>query len=140
MTLQEAIAHEEGFYDPHSRSGRNHNPGDLNYGDFAQKHGAARLEVIPPGYSSKPRFAYFPDDVTGFAAMTALLRLPGKFETHPGPPVVRKLVAGYAGSTVSECLNRWAPPSDGNDTSAYEANVCKWVGCKPTDIIDHLLG
>ena len=138
MTLQEAIAHQEGFYDPHSRAGRNNNPGNINWGDFAKGHGATRLEIIPPGYSSKPRFAYFPTPELGFAAMTALLRFPGTFETYPGHP--RKLVAGYAGSTVRECLNRWAPPSDGNDTSAYEANVCKRVGCQPTDIIDHLLG
>lgn len=137
LSLVRAIAREEGFEDPHSRSGRNHNPGDINWGTFAQHHGATQIEVIPPGYSSTARFAYFPDDATGFAAMRALLQVPGVFHTLPGGG--RTLISGYAGATVHEMLQRWAPPADHNDTSAYEANVCAWVGCQPGTVIDGLL-
>jgi hypothetical protein len=138
MNFLQAIAREEGFYEPHSRSGRNNNPGDVNWGAFAQKHGANRIEIIPPGYNEAARFAYFPDEATGFAAMKALLEVPGQFEKLPNGQI--HLLEGYAGATVSQCLYRYAPPADANDTSSYVKNVCEWVGCQPTDVIDGLLG
>jgi hypothetical protein len=138
MTLLEAIAREEGFYLPHSRSGRNHNPGDLNWGPFARHHGATCIEVIPPGYHETPRFACFPDDTTGFAAMRALLEVPGTFVTTPAGG--RILIEGYAGATLREALFRYAPPADHNDTSAYESAVCTWLGCTPDTPICNLLG
>ena len=121
MTFLEAIAREEGFGVVGSRSQRNNNPGDINWGVFARAHGADRLEVIPPGNHGEPRFAHFPTPEIGFAAMRALFLSPS-----------------YAALTVRAALLRYAPPSDGNDTSAYEANVCKWAGCAPSDIVSHL--
>lgn len=112
MNFLQAIAREEGFYAPGTRPQRNHNPGDVEWGKFAQAHGATHGD---------PRFAVFPDDETGFAAMKALF-----------------LASSYRGLTVSAALNRWAPPIE-NDVSAYLGNVCKWGGCSPTDIIDGLL-
>lgn len=112
MTFLEAIARMEGFYSKGTRPNRNHNPGDIQYGKFAAAHGAL---------ASDGRFAIFPDDETGFAAMKALLSGPS-----------------YEGMTVEEALNKWAPPVE-NDVSAYLENVCKWVGCQPSDLIGPLL-
>ena len=144
MNFLEAIAQQEGYNVPHSRSGRNNNPGDINWGPFAQHHGATSIETIPPGYNEAPRFAFFPDGPTGFAAMKALLQVPGTFsepvlDAAGNVVAPRKLLTGYAGSTVHEALYRWAPPADSNDTSAYEANVCTAVGCQPSDSIDPLV-
>ncbi len=112
MTFLEAIAREEGFYKEGSRSQRNNNPGDIEYGKFTIAHGALHGD---------PRFAVFKDAAAGFAAMKSL------FQT-----------SGYRGLTVEQALDRWAPPTE-NKTNAYIANVCEWVGCQPTDIIDGLL-
>jgi len=137
MTFLNAIARQEGFDVAGSRSRRNSNPGDIDWGPFAQHHGATGLETIPHGYNETPRFAVFPTPAAGFAAMKALLQIPGVFGQLPGQP--RRLLSGYAGATVREALYRWAPPSDGNDASAYEGDVCAWVHCLPDDLIDPLV-
>jgi hypothetical protein len=116
MNLLQAIAREEGFYVMGSRPQRNLNPGDIEWGRFTQAHGATHAEQ-PAG-----RFAVFPNADAGFAAMKALFQAPS-----------------YKGLTVEAALNRWAPPVE-NATNAYINNVCKWVGCQPTDVIDGLLG
>jgi hypothetical protein len=112
MSFLAAVAREEGFYTPGTRPNRNSNPGDIEYGPFAQAHGATHGD---------PRFAVFPDAATGFAAMAAL------FRSH-----------GYSGLTVEQALNRWAPPAE-NQTNIYITNVCAWTGCKPTDLVSSLL-
>lgn len=112
MNFLQAIAREEGFNAPGTRPARNNNPGDIEWGKFAAAHGATHGD---------PRFAVFPDAEAGFAAMKALFLAPA-----------------YRGLTVSQALSRWAPPVE-NNVSAYLANVCKWVGCEPTDVIDGLL-
>lgn len=117
MTFLQAVAREEGFYIDGSRPSRLNNPGDIEWGKFAQAHGATRIEQGTPS----PRFAYFPNPTTGFAAMRALFQAPS-----------------YKGLTVEAALNRWAPPVE-NNVSAYLANVCEWAGCQPTDIIDDLV-
>ena len=121
MTLLKAIATEEGFYVDGSRAQRNHNPGNLDYGPFAAAYGATRVEEIPPGIEEAPRFAYFPDDDTGFAALRALLECPE-----------------YAGLTVEAALRKYAPASE-NDTQLYVQHVCEWTGCRPTDLITDVL-
>lgn len=113
MNFLQAVAREEGFYAMGSRPQRNLNPGDIEYGKFALAHGATGTDG---------RFAIFPTADAGFAAMKALFQAPL-----------------YAGKTVTAALNTWAPPVE-NQTNAYIANVCEWVGCKPIDIIDGLLG
>lgn len=120
MVFMEAIARMEGWLDLHSRPRRNNNPGDIEWGKFAQAHGADSVET--PIGNEPARFAHFPDPTTGFRAMRALLQAPL-----------------YAGKTVSAVIYQWAPPSDGNNTENYINCVCKWCGCKPTDIIDGLL-
>jgi hypothetical protein len=112
MTFLEAIAREEGFYAAGTRPCRNNNPGDIEWGKFTQAHGAT---------AGDPRFAVFPDAATGFVAMRALFQS-----------------SGYKGLTVSQALNRWAPPVE-NATNSYIANVCKWTGVTADMVIDDIL-
>jgi hypothetical protein len=44
----------------------------------------------------------------------------------------------YKGLTVEAALNKWAPPVE-NATNIYIDNVCAWVPCQPSDIIDGLV-
>lgn len=112
MNFLQAVAREEGFYNLGTRPQRNLNPGDIEWGKFAQAHGATGTDG---------RFAKFPTADAGFAAMKALFQAPS-----------------YRGLTVAAALNRWAPPVE-NHTNIYIDNVCKWANCHPTDVIDGLL-
>lgn len=119
MTLQQAIAKQEGFEVPGSLSARNHNPGNIIAGTFANSHGAI---------GAASGYAVFPDDESGFAALTALLSGPG-----------------YKGKSVEIAINRYCPPpngeelTEGNDPDIYVQHVCEWCGCTPDTIIDGLL-
>ena len=115
LTLLQAIAREEGFYKKGARAQRNNNPGDIEFGQFAKAHGALKAEQ-PLG-----RFAVFPDEATGFAAMRALFEAPG-----------------YKNLTIRQAIAKWAPPP-ANDVDAYVANVCKWTGYSESDLIAPLL-
>jgi hypothetical protein len=103
MGLCQAIARMEGFYAQSmtpNRPQRNHNPGDMEYGPFAQAHGAI---------ASDGRFAVFPDDETGFEALRALL-----------------LTSGYRSLSIEAAIARFAPPSE-NNTEIYVQSVCRWT-------------
>jgi hypothetical protein len=78
-----------------SRSWRNNNPGNLEYGNFAKSHGAIGTDG---------RFAVFPDKQTGDEARMALLR--GKYGNHS----IEGMVAAYA------------PPHE-NDTGRYASVI-----------------
>lgn len=113
-TLIQAMASVEGFYaqtKTPNRPQRNHNPGDLEYGNFAKDHGAI---------ASDGRFAVFPDDGTGFEAMRQLL------------------LQHYKGMTLEAALNKYAPPIE-NQTNQYMVLVCRMTGAIPETIIDTLL-
>lgn len=114
-----AIGREEGALEPGSRPFRNNNPGDLEYHPWMDAFGA-KLEAET--VYRRARFAVFPSMDQGYAALARLLTFPL-----------------YKGKTVHQALNEFAPPSDGNNTSAYEKNVCEWVECSPNTIIDTLL-
>lgn len=86
-----------------SRAWRNNNPGNIEYGSFARAHGAV---------GSDGRFAVFPSYEAGRAAKEALL-----FDS-----------ANYRNLTISEAINRYAPPSDNNNTQAYIASVTRAIG------------
>lgn len=88
------------------RNWRNNNPGNIEYGDFTQRHGAI---------GSDGRFAIFPDMATGRAAKEALL-----FEGK-----------NYRNKTIAEAITRYAPPSDNNPTASYIATVSKAAGVEP---------
>lgn len=116
MTLLQAIAHMEGFYELHSRPQRNNNPGDLSWGDEAKAFGATHGD---------PRFAVFPNPATGWVALKGWLSVPAKFAGDG------KLIGGYLGATIIQVLNRFAPPNE-NDTAHYVDTVCKNTGLSPT--------
>jgi hypothetical protein len=88
-----------------TRGIRNKNPGNIIDGQFAQGR---------PGYQGVDgRFAVFVSFGHGIAALIALLRIYRK---------QHKL------TTVRGIINRWAPPEDNNDVSAYVTAVCDgWV-------------
>ncbi|MEK6397860.1 MAG: hypothetical protein V4734_07220, partial [Terriglobus sp.] len=72
MTFTAAMARREGFGPAGTRATRNNNPLNVEWGPFARRYGAMRLEAMPAGSKRRPRFAYFPDAATGFAAAKAL--------------------------------------------------------------------
>ena len=104
----ETIAKKEGFYDSHigfrpKGSGdlvpgpyltfhkenipqKAHNPGDIEYGPFAQAHGATGYVLAQGG----KKIATFPNDDTGWRAMYALLGS-----------------KGYAGLSAEQVISRW---------------------------------
>lgn len=63
-----------------------------------------------------------------------------KFETpEHGIRALGKNLLSYQSQgidTIKEIINRWAPASDNNDTSAYISAVCKQLGVKPDQQID----
>ena len=90
------------------RNMRNNNPGNIEYGDFAKKHGAT---------GSDGRFAIFPDLKTGQDAMASLLM-------------------GYAkggNNTISKIVGKWSPAGENGaaNTNAYIADVSKKTGIDP---------
>jgi hypothetical protein len=107
LNFMEAVARQEGFLKKGTRPQRNNNPGDIEWGKFAQAHGAT---------GGDPRFAIFPTPEAGYSAMRALLR------------------AAYIGLTVQAALNKWAPPVE-NDVSSYLTNVCQWSGLRPETVL-----
>ena len=85
-----------------SRSWRNNNPGNLEYSDFAKRHGAIGTDG---------RFAIFPDYQTGRDAKSKLL-----FDTN-----------SYKDLTLAQAINRYAPASE-NNVPAY----IKATGANPS--------
>lgn len=114
MKLWQAIARMEGWYTKEStRCQRNHNPGNIRYGEFAVVHGATGED--------DSGFAIFPDDETGMACLVALLRTPF-----------------YAGKTLQAGINAYAPPVE-NQTSIYLQNVCEWTYSSQFKLIGDLM-
>lgn len=116
-TLQQAIGRQEGWYLHGSQlcvCQRNCNPGNIIASEFATEHGATDVAG---------RFAVFPDNKTGWAALTALLKTPS-----------------YANGTVQEAVYKWAPPSDNNETDQYLTNVLRWTGLSSDTPIAQVLG
>lgn len=118
MTFLQAIAEEEGFNVAGSRPERNNNPGDLIYGNEAIRFGATHGD---------PRFAVFPDAVTGWNALRRWLSIPAVIKDG-------QLVGGYLGATVQQVIGRFAPPGE-NDTNSYVSNVCRWANVTPQTIV-----
>jgi hypothetical protein len=88
------------------RGVRNYNPGNIEYGPFAQRHGATGTDG---------RFAIFQDMGAGYAAQEALLR--------------SYMERGIA--TPQDIIARWAPAADGNNVSAYAGRVSERLGIRP---------
>lgn len=94
-----------------SRSWRNHNPGNIKAGTFANGHGAI---------GNNHGFAVFPREATGRAASVALLK-----------------TATYSRLTVDEAIERRSPP-DENDTQKVQENVRRIGRFSGEEIIDEL--
>ena len=92
------------------RNMRNHNPGNIEYGAFARAHGAT---------GSDGRFAIFPDDATGNAAMQALL----ESKRAGGLDTISKLIGG-SGNTKG-----WlGSGADAKAAPSYIADVSRRTG------------
>lgn len=89
------------------RNARNNNPGNIEYGDFARRHGAT---------GSDGRFAIFPDKETGSRAMDDLLQVYSR----------------QGRKTLRQIIGKWAPSKE-NDTSGYVDKVAKRLGVGPDD-------
>jgi hypothetical protein len=111
VTFLEAVAREKGWLDASSLCRRNNNPGDIEWGKFAESHGAAHIG----------RFAKFPSPEAGFAAMKVLFCGPA-----------------YLNLTVAEAIAKWAPSTE-NDTARYVRNVCLWAEVSPDEHIADVL-
>jgi hypothetical protein len=115
LTICQAIARYEGFNKPNSRAARNHNPGNIQYGEFARTYGGV-LETIPIGIQEQPRFAFFPSDEAGELCLSQLLN------------------KNYTGMTVLDAFNKYAPPVE-NNTNAYAQFVCDVTGLQLDSIL-----
>jgi len=94
-----------------SKAWRNNNPGNIIRGTFAKTHGSI---------GDDGRFAVFPDEATGTAAITALLKS-----------------SSYASLTLAGAIAKWAPPSE-NDTKKYKEVVEKQTGIKADKVLNTL--
>lgn len=95
-----------------TRGMRNNNPGNLEDGAFARRQ---------PGYAgSDGRFAMFEDSASGIRAQERLLT------DH---------YFGRGINTVRGVIAKYAPASDGNDTTAYAAFIAKRADVSPTEPI-----
>ena len=97
---------------PNSRAAKNNNPGNIIDSGFARSQ---------PGYAGTDgRFARFETPEHGESAMHGLLQNYQK----------------QGITTPAGIIGKWAPPSDGNDTNSYVAQVAKKLGVSPNDPID----
>jgi hypothetical protein len=91
------------------------NPGNIRNGDGV---GALAGKQHPCGSSGM--FAIFPDEATGFAAISRVLR-------------------GYGHITVQKAMEKYAPAGDGsNDPNAYARNVASRMGVTVGTFLDTL--
>jgi hypothetical protein len=90
---------------------RNNNPGNIESGPFTRTHGAI---------GSDGRFAVFPNEATGMAAIVALLR--SRY---------------YSGQSIAEVIKKYAPPNE-NDTRAYIARVQRQTGLPADTVVSAL--
>jgi hypothetical protein len=98
------------------RSLRTNNPGAMNYGDFARRHGAV---------GSDGRLAIFPDQDTGFKAMSSLLDIYGRRGQNS--------ISTIIGGTPDNPNRAWAPRGvDNNSTDTYIQKVAGHLGIDPT--------
>ena len=100
-----AIAQQEGFFRPDSIPQRLNNPGDLRAAPWLAS------PVIEHGYWHAPSLK------AGIAGLFHQIAL----------DVAR-------GLSLRQLVSKWAPPSDGNDTSAYLKHVQTWCMIADSDV------
>ena len=106
-TLAAAIARQEGFGISGAVATRNNNPGNLSSPPSGQWAGQTGVD--------SSGFAVFDNSTDGWSALN-------------------KDIAANSGLTLTQFLNKYAPPSQ-NNTGAYISNVSSWTGASPTDTI-----
>lgn len=100
----------------HLRPFRDQNPGDLRILPHSEQwQGQAGIDWAPGG-----PFAIFSDLTMGWRALAECL-------------LTYYRIHGLC--TVEDICDRWAPPADHNDTSAYTALVAHQLGVEPTTVI-----
>jgi hypothetical protein len=97
-----------------TRGERNFNPGNI------RRIADVVWDGENPDQSSDPDFVVFLAAEYGIRAIALIL----------------KSYAKRGLNTVQGIINRWAPPSDDNNTAAYVAAVCVECGVDPTAPID----
>ncbi|HEY0812176.1 MAG TPA: peptidoglycan-binding protein [Pseudonocardia sp.] len=114
------LAVDHVFYDAEMRTGGSlawdsYNPGNIQAGSFAVTQGAYPGKV-------NYRFAVFPDEATGSAAIVALLRTPT-----------------YSGLTILQTMNLYAPAGDPpNDPATYAAKIAATLGVSTGTVLNTL--
>lgn len=107
--IANAIAREEGYFNPANLPHRLNNPGDLN---FAGQAGATPF--TEPGRATP--YAQFPTIALGVTAL------------------YRQIWADIAkGETLRTLIVSWAPAQDGNSPGSYLQNVMTWTGLTNPD-------
>lgn len=106
---------------PVPRGIRNNNPGNIRWGDDWQG-------LTPLAQRTDPAFCQFIAPEWGIRAMAKVLLKYGQYNGTPG--VGEKQI-----DTVTEIINRWAPPVE-NDTGAYVNSVASHLGVPPTQHIE----
>jgi hypothetical protein len=101
-----------------TRGERNANPGNIQFMPHAPWRGQVGIEIVPPGMSYKPRFGRYDCDSNGIRALAKQLAV------YQQRDALR---------TIRQMINRWAPPADQNDTSAYVKAVCNACQAGPDD-------
>lgn len=95
--LAQLIAKEEGFFRSGTLPAVRHNPGDLRHSPHSQH---------PGGLAHKDDIGTIGTDADGWADLDRQLHIFADLKL-----------------TLAEAIYRWAPPSDGNDTSRYLSDV-----------------
>jgi len=111
VTLAESIKNYEGWFEG-SRSYRNNNPGNIEFGDFAKQFGST---------SGDPRFAKFPSYESGWNALLALIR---KYSS--------------SGNTLESMMHKYAPANE-NNTKAYIENLASKLGVTPGTLLSNII-
>jgi hypothetical protein len=139
--LATQIAAKEGFYDsragyvPNASGGgshfsgdakanipqKAHNPGDIEYGDFAIAHGATGYMLAQGG----KKIATFPDDNTGFMAMYALLGTKEYARLSPEQAIRRWQIGSALANGVSNASRVSSSVSSGASTSSTSTDNSK---------------
>ena len=101
-----------------SRSWRNNNPGNMEYGAFAKAHGAIGTDG---------RFAIFPTEEAGWRAKEALIFESNGGKRLPNNPLDYGAGIGYRDKTLTQMIAAYAPASE-NNTRAYQQRVLAAVG------------
>nr|DAJ30625.1 MAG TPA: virion protein [Caudoviricetes sp.] len=110
-----------------SRSWRNNNPGNMEYGAFAKAHGAIGTDG---------RFAIFPTEEAGRLAKEALIFESNGGKRLPNNPLDYGAGIGYRDKTLTQMIAAYAPASE-NNTRAYQQRVLAAVGGRNKQMRDY---